>query len=66
MDTIQTARLIEENNKLKEALQFYADRNNYVDNDYSCGDPECCGYPSPSFNVVNDDGKQAREALGEK
>lgn len=47
-----------------EALEYYADRSNYLDQDNSCTD-ECCDGPWPSIPVLDQDGgATARAALG--
>lgn len=62
-DGTELQRLEEQLRIAVEALEFYADPENYVDTDNSCGDPECCGGPYPRYAVVNNDGETAREAL---
>lgn len=52
-------------NKYRAALEYYAHPSIYIDQDNSCGDPECCGGPWPSIPVVDQDGgATARAALG--
>lgn len=54
--------LTAERDRLRAALEWYADPEMYKDQDNSCGNPECCT-PYPHIPAVEDEGERARTAL---
>jgi len=64
---ILTVKLMERDEVIRvtrEALNFYADKNTYIDLDNSCSDPDCCT-PFPYYKYEHEDncGDKARAAI---